>query len=136
MRKKNLNIYRKESKFFLFFFFTLTLSFLFFLIFLTARIEKKKKEFEINLRELKDKVTELEERKNFLQNQIQKIQKESFWEEKIRQEGYVKEGENLVVILNPQTSLPPKTNRENLIQENRKNFLEKIKEKISKIFNY
>jgi cell division protein FtsB len=136
MRKKNLNIYRKESKFFLFFFFTLTLSFLFFLIFLTARIEKKKKEFEINLRELKDKVTELEERKNFLQNQIQKIQKESFWEEKIRQEGYVKEGENLVVILNPQTSLPPKINRENLIQENRKNFLEKIKEKISKIFNY
>jgi cell division protein FtsL len=119
-------INKKESKVFLVFFSTFILFFFIFLIFLTIKIEQKKGELKNELKELKGKVTELQERKKFLQDQINKSQRESFWEERVREEGYAKEGENLVVILNSENSSPNEANQNN--QEKEKNFLEKIKE--------
>jgi len=87
---------------------------------------QKRRELKSELSELKEKLAQLEKRKEFLQNQIAKVQKESFWEEKIREEGYVREGENLVVILNQASSSVSKENKSE--KEIKKSFFEKIKE--------
>ncbi len=90
------------------------------------KIGQKREELKSELKELKEKLTQLEKRKEFLQDQIAKVQRESFWEEKIREEGYVREGENLVVILKPENSLSFEENKNK--EEHKKSFFEKIKE--------
>ena len=89
---------------------------------LTEEIESLKKELEIS-----------EEKKQKLETGLSQTEKESYWEEKIRQEGYVREGENPVVIL------PSKENPKEKVVENQKlseKFLGPVRNLFKNIFEF
>jgi len=89
---------------------------------LTEEIESLKKELEI-----------LEEKNQKLKTGLSQTEKESYWEEKIRQEGYMKEGENPVVIL------PPKETPKEKVVENQKlseKFLGPVRNLFKNIFEF
>jgi len=89
---------------------------------LTEKTESLKKELEI-----------LEGKKQKLETGLSQTEKESYWEEKIRQEGYVREGENPVVIL------PSKENPKEKVVENQKlseKFLGPVRNLFKNIFEF
>lgn len=111
-----------------YFFLTFLLLFLIgFLIISNFKIFQKQKEQKEKIDNLKKEIQVLEEKNRSLISGIYQTQKESYWEEKIRQEGYVKEGEKPVVVLSPK-----ETQKENLIEG--QNLNEKFFNKIKKFF--
>ena len=68
------------------------------LIFSNWKIAKKRKELTAKIENLKATIEALEERNKKLKEGISKTEKESFWEAKIREQGYQKPGETVVVI--------------------------------------
>lgn len=68
------------------------------LIFSNWKIAKKRKELTAKIKNLKATIEVLEERNKKLKEGISKTEKESFWEAKIREQGYQKPGETVVVI--------------------------------------
>lgn len=121
MRKKKIN---KDEESIPLFFFTLLISvFIIFLLFSFFRIQERKNQFNKELQELKEKLIQLQEKRDLSKLQITQIEKESFWEEKIRKEGYVKEGEKPVVVLKQQVD-----KNESKDEKVRENFFQKIKE--------
>jgi len=68
------------------------------LIFSNWKIVKKRKELTAKIKNLKATIEALEERNKKLKEGISKTEKESFWEAKIREQGYQKPGETVVVI--------------------------------------
>jgi cell division protein FtsB len=69
-----------------------------FLIFSNLKLERKKREISQQINDLKLKIEELETKKKKLEEAISQTQKENYWEELAREEGYVKEGEEAIVI--------------------------------------
>ncbi len=117
-RKKTL----KQDKTFQFFFLILILVFTGFLIVSNFKIFQRRAQLRERLQSLKDKIISLEKEKSRLEAGISQTEKESYWEEKIRQEGYVRKGENPVIILPPfQTQkeqiLPSQTLSEKLLEK-------------------
>ena len=103
--------------------FTLTLIGL--LLISNLKINQKRAKLTEEIESLKKEIEILEEKKLKLEAGLSQTEKESYWEEKIRQEGYVREGENPVVIL------PSKETPKEKVVENQKlseKFLEKTKD--------
>jgi len=108
-------------------FFSIFLGFLFlvaigFLVFSNWKISQKRAEFRAQIEVFKKEIQVLEEKNAQLRAGISQTEKESYWEEKIRQEGYKKPGEEQVVILPPEEEISTST-------EKQKNFFEKFLEK-------
>ena len=95
----------KEERIFqiLFPFFTIALIGL--LLISNLKINQKRAKLTEGIESLKKEIEILEEKKQKLETGLSQAEKESYWEEKIRQEGYVREGENPVVIL-PSKEIP------------------------------
>ena len=100
---------------------------IFFLAFSNFKIAKSKTELKNRLRNLTTQLNQIEEKNRELKKKIGQVEKESFWEEKIREEGYVKEGEEMIVIKGPQKTKEStlEKNRWQKFLESLKNFLEK-----------
>jgi len=93
---------RKEEIISQILFFIFTLFLIGFLIFSNIKINQKRGELSGKIESLQKEIQSLEEKKQKLEAGISQTQKESYWEEKIREQGYIKEGENPVVVLPPQ----------------------------------
>jgi cell division protein FtsB len=95
-REKKKNIFKeKVLQFFLLIF---TLFFIVFLVLSNLKLERKKREISQQIEDLKLKIEELEEKKKKLEEAIFQTQNKNYWEELAREEGYVKEGEEAIVI--------------------------------------
>jgi len=66
------------------------------------RVRQRKTELTEKIESLKEEIRILEEEKESLEAGISETEKESYWEERVREQGYVKEGEEQVVVLGPQ----------------------------------
>jgi cell division protein FtsB len=87
-----------KEKFFPFFFLIFTFFFIGFLVFSNLKLERKKREISQQIEDWKLKIEELEEKKKKLEEAISQTQNKNYWEELAREEGYVKEGEEAIVI--------------------------------------
>lgn len=97
----------------------LALAIIGFLIVSNLKMSKKRAELTLTLESLKKEFQLLEQKKEQLEAGIIMTEDESYWEEKMREQGYKKPGEEAVVVL------PPEENEEKSA-EKEKNFLEKI----------
>jgi cell division protein FtsB len=120
--KKN----RKEvfqAVFFAIFLAVLTMGFIAFFVISDFRITKRRNEMLGQISNLQKEIQATEEKNAKLKEGISQTGKDAYWEEKIREQGYKKPGEEQVVVLPPQdSSITP-------LQE-QKNFWQKILEKI------
>ncbi len=107
----------------------LTLSLFGFLLFSTVKIEQKKAALNQQIDALKKEVQALEEKKAKLETGISQTQEESYWEEKIREQGYKKPGENPVVVIQKKEEENSQT-KENKNLLNPLNWLEWLKDKL------
>ena len=94
-----------------------------FLIVSNLKINQKRTELTEKIESLKKEIQILEEENKKFQAGISQTEKESYWEEKIREQGYKKPGEEAVVILPPEEEKSTSTEKE-------KNFFEKFLEKL------
>ncbi len=94
-----------------------------FLIISNFKINQKRGELTNKIESLKKEVQALEEKNKQLQAGISQTESESYWEEKAREQGYKKPGEEAVVVLPPEEKSQPSDEKE-------KSFFEKILEKI------
>jgi cell division protein FtsB len=62
------------------------------------KIEKKRNELKKEIENLNSGLQLLKERNEELKKLINKTKSESYWEEKAREEGYAREGEEVIVI--------------------------------------
>ena len=99
-----------------------------FLVFSNWKITQRRAELTTKIEALKKEIQILEEKNQQLRAGILQIEKESYWEEKIRQEGYKKPGEEQVVVLPPEEK-ELKEEEKNLW--NPQNWLEWIKSKFA-----
>ncbi len=94
-----------------------------FLVISNLRINQKRGEMLGKIDLLKAEIQTLEEKKKELEAGISQTGQESYWEEKAREQGYKKPGEEAIVVLPPQEEKATST-------EEQKNFLEKILQKL------
>ncbi len=94
-----------------------------FLIFSNLRISQRRAELRSQVEAIEKKIQLLEEKNQELRAGIIKTQSESYWEEKIREQGYKKPGEEQVVVLPPEESKEKETKAE-------KSFWQKFLEEI------
>lgn len=107
-RKRN----PKEEIIFQILFSILTSILIGFLIFSNLKIGQKRAKLAKEIESLKKEIQILEEKKQKLEAGISESEKESYWEEKVREQGYVREGENPVVILPPKEEKIEKEGKE------------------------
>ena len=74
------------------------------MVFSNWKISKRREELTAQIESLKEEIDVLEQERQELETGISKTEKESYWEEKAREQGYVKEGENPVVVIPPEES--------------------------------
>jgi len=117
----------KEEIIFQILFSILTLILIGFLIVSNLKINKKRAELAEKIESFKKEIQTLEEKKQKLEAGISETEKESYWEEKIREQGYVKEGENPVVVLQEKEK---ESEKEEKNFWNPKNWWEWIKSKL------
>ena len=120
----------KEDKLFQVLFFTLTISLIGFLLISNLKINQKRSKLTAEIESLKKEIQILEEKKTKLEAGISATEKESYWEEKIRQQGFVKEGENPVVVLPPEENQEEKTIKSQNLSEK---FFQKIKDFFARV---
>jgi cell division protein FtsB len=111
---------KEDQKKFQVFLFLVSAFLIIFLAISNLRIEAKRNELKKEIEKLKTELQVLEERNEELKKEISRAKSESYWEEKAREEGYVKEGEEAIVIKK--------------IGEERKETQETIWQKIIKFF--
>ena len=75
-----------------------------FLVISTWKINQRRAESTTRIEALKKEIQIREEKNQQLRAGILETTKESYWEEKIRQEGYKRPGEEQVVVLPPEKS--------------------------------
>ena len=116
--KKN----RKEvfqNVFFAIFLGVLTLGFIAFFVVSDFRITQRRKEMLGQINSLQKEIQAVQEKSAKLAEGISQSEKDAYWEEKIREQGYKKPGEEQVVILPPQDSSSTPSKEQN-------NFWQKI----------
>ncbi len=103
--------------------------FLGFLIVSNIRISQRRSEMLSEIRELEREIQNLEEKNSNLRAGISDTDKEAYWEESVREQGFVKEGESSVVVL-PSEEM-------GIEQEQNANqgFFDRLLEKIKNIIN-
>jgi len=118
---------KKENSFQNIFFSVLIAIFLFgmvgFLIISNFKINQRRSELLGQISSLEEEIQELEEKNKELQAGISNTETESFWEEKLREQGYKKPGEEAVVVLPPEEQSPTST-------QETKSFWQKFLDKI------
>jgi len=92
----------KEDMFFQFVFMGVVLFFVGSLIVSNVKIYRRKEELTEEVESLKNKIEELEKEEESLEVGISQTEKDSYWEGRAREQGYVKEGEEAVVVLPPE----------------------------------
>ena len=80
----------------------LTLGFIAFFVISDFRISQKRKNLQGQIEKLQQEIQLTEEKKAKLEAGISQIQKDAYWEEKVRERGYKKPGEEQVVVLPPE----------------------------------
>lgn len=84
-----------------------------FLIISNLRISQKRSALNVRIDSLKKEIQALEGKNNQLKAGIFEVQSESYQEEKIREQGYKKPGEEVVVVVPPEQKqkeeIPPKS---------------------------
>ena len=93
-----------------------------FLIVSSLRIDKKRTEMTERIEELREEIRLLEERNEDLRAGIIQTESDVYWEEKMRERGYKKPGEEAVVVLPPEETKEEPTGEKSLWQK----FLDKI----------
>ncbi|MFH1181298.1 MAG: septum formation initiator family protein [bacterium] len=121
MLAKNRKYKREKNQALLFSIFIaiLTLGMISFLIISDYRINKKRVELSEQIKKYQKDIQELEERNAQLKAGITQTQQESYWEEKAREQGYKKPGEEQVVVVPPAEKTGQKS-------EGSQNFWQKI----------
>jgi cell division protein FtsB len=118
----------KEEIVFQVIFFGLTSAILVLLAVSNYRINQKRTELKVKIEDLKAEISKLEEEGQELETDISEVQKEVYWEEKVREQGFVKEGENPVVVLPPAEAETEQKTEE-------KSFTDKLLESIKNLFS-
>jgi cell division protein FtsB len=95
----------------------LAVFFIWYLAVSNYRIVKKRAELTERIEGLIREVQTLEQEKQKLEAGISQTQKDVYWEERIREQGYVREGENQVVILKPEEAEKQETDSEQSFSE-------------------
>jgi cell division protein FtsB len=93
-----------------------------FLIISNLKINQKRTEMINRIETLKKEIQILEEKNKKLKAGILQTESKTYWEEKLREQGYKKPGEEAVVVLPPEENQTP--------TEKEKSFWEKIWEKL------
>ncbi|HDY72920.1 MAG TPA: hypothetical protein ENH90_02065 [bacterium] len=127
LKKQKKASSKKEDLIFQIIFVFLFIFFVGYLAVSNYRIIKKRGQLNERIMSLTEEVQALESEKQRLEAGIVETQKDVYWEERIREQGYVKEGEEQVVVLGP-----GEIQKEELISE--KSFPEKIFEIIKGFF--
>jgi cell division protein FtsB len=114
--------FKKEKQYFQNIFFSLLLIVLFsgiiiFIIISNIRISQKRTELTARIESLKKEIQVLEEKNKELKAGISQSQEEAYWEEKIREQGYKKPGEEVTVVLPPPKSEEEKPKEKSLWQK-------------------
>jgi cell division protein FtsB len=89
---------RENQKKFHVFLFLISAFLIVFLAISNLRIETKRNELKKEIDKLKAELQVLKERNEALKKAISRAKSESYWEEKAREEGYIKKGEEAIVI--------------------------------------
>lgn len=97
------------------------------------RISGKRTELKEKIELLMAEIETLEEKKQQLETGISETQKESYWEEKIREQGYVKEGENPVVVISSEESSEKEPSSKQGFSER---LLEKIRSLLARVIQW
>lgn len=130
LKKKTKDSFQKSKIFFSIF----LLIFVGFLGFSNFKIIQKRETLKKENQLLSEKLSFLKKEKEKLERAILESKRESYWEEKIREAGYLKKGENLVVILPPSSfekkKIVEEEKRSESFLEKIKKFFQEIKEKI------
>lgn len=101
----------------------LTLGFIAFFIISDFRITQRRKEMQGQINSLQKEIQSVQEKNAKLAEGISQTGKDAYWEEKIREQGYKKPGEEQVVVLPPQESATGSSQQQ-------KNLWQKILDKI------
>ncbi|MCK4454137.1 septum formation initiator family protein [Candidatus Parcubacteria bacterium] len=96
-----------------------------FLVVSNWRISQKRADLRLKIEELTEEIEVLEARKEQLEAGVYQSFQDEYWEEKIREQGYKKPGEEAVVI---KKEIEEKENQE----EKEKSFLDKFLEKFKR----
>ena len=133
-KKKNI---RKDKKFQNVLFSVLIGVFLFavvgFFIVSNLQINQKRGELMDRIEELKKDIALLEERNEQLKQGISQTESDAYWEEKLREQGYKKPGEEAIVIVPPEEKNSADSGEKNIFSsfwESLSNFWEGLIEKI------
>jgi cell division protein FtsB len=122
----------REGIFFQAMFFILNLFIIGVLINSHIKITEKRSELVKKIESLKEEIKDLEEQKQNLEAGISQTEKESYWEERVRDQGLVKEGENPVVVIPPEEIEEESTTAKSF----QTRFWEQVKNFIAKITNW
>lgn len=121
-----VKIKRKKENIFGQIFLSLFLFFLiFFFLFSNIKIASKRREISKKTEEVTLQLEKLKEKREKLESAILKAKEESYWEGLAREEGYIKEGEEAIVIKRQNNAEEIKKEEENKIYFN---IFEKIKD--------
>lgn len=85
------------------------------LIYYNYKIAQRRKEVLSEISRLEKELLSLKEKNEKLQAGISQTQSRTYWEEEIRQQGYVREGERQVVILPPEIKEEYKSSEKSLL---------------------
>ena len=124
-KKQKKNRFKKEVIFQAVFF--ILVSFLIGFLFVSnLKINKKRTELIKRIESLREEIQILEEEKQKLESAISQTEKDSYWEEIVREQGYIRTGENPVVVVPPaEAQEEPKIDQ---------NFSEKLLESLKSLF--
>lgn len=103
------------------------------LAFLTSvniNLYKQNKEKDEQLNQLRSELDQKEERFKDLEESISEVEREEYWESRIREQGYKKPGEEQVVVLPSEEKDSNATTTEDL------NFWDKIKERFNNLISF
>ncbi len=103
-KNKELRKHKSQSLFFSIFLGVLALGLISFLFISDFRISQKRAEYLSQIKTLEADILKQEERNNQLKSGILNAGTDVYWEQKLREQGYKKPGEEQVVVL------PPKDN--------------------------
>lgn len=85
-------------------FMVLMVIFLSFLVISNFKVNQERTEMISEIQKLQNEINRLEQEKANLETGISRADEDIYWEERAREQGFVKEGENPVVVLPPEES--------------------------------